>query len=137
MITCPKCGERFNPNTDQRAALWRVRVRLYDNVRPDEPEADSDPDFAPDMAGETVLRGLPAVAEHVQHLATAYHEKLEGPITGLETEVLLHRLKGLRPTLSRRGGNGVWRVPYQVQGAGEWLARVDVQRVDGKEETRP
>ena len=135
MIACPKCGERFNPDTDQRAALWRVRVRLYADSGPDEPEADSDPDFAPDMAGETVLRGLPAVAEHVRFLAQEFHSSSE--TAGLEIEVLLHRLKGLRPTLSRRGGNGVWRVPYQVDGAGEWLARVDVQRVDGKEETRP
>ena len=114
---------------DGRVASWRVRVRLYRADRADEPEADSDPDLPPDKPGATILPGLPAVAEHLATLAQGFHA---GAAAGLDNATLRHRLKGLRPTISRRGGDAVWRVPYRVAVAGsaqDWLARVDVERV--------
>lgn len=127
---------------DGRAEQWRVRVRLYRTDRMNEPEADSDPDAAADAPGTEVVHGLPGVATHLAQLATHFHGSLPA---GLEDATLRHRLKSLRPTLSRNGGHGVWRVPYQVEvgrgvavlrangfppeiGLQDWLARVDVQR---------
>lgn len=111
---------------DGRATKWRCRVRLYNMNRPDEAEADSDPDRPADAMGETVLGGLPAVAEWLAQLAHGFHAGME--INGLDLTTLRHRLKALRPTISRRGGNAVWRVPYTVSDLG-WMARVDVIRV--------
>lgn len=119
--------------SDARARRWRVRVRLYNMLQPDEPQADSDPDLAADKPGETVLAGLPEVAHHLAELATQFHG---GPCTGLDHATLRHRLKSLRPTLSRNDGTARWRVPYSIHqdGAGhaeqEWIAAVNVQRED-------
>lgn len=124
-------------DADGRQAKWRVRVRLYTAERPDEPEADSDADLAADKPGATIIAGLPSVAEHLAILATTFHAQ---PCLGLEPDILLHRLKSLRPTISRRGGDAVWRVPYSIASRGQWepndlrakqnwLARVDVERV--------
>lgn len=123
---------------DGRAARWRVRVRLYNAARMDEPEADSDPDLPADRGGTEIVAGLPGVASHLAVLASTFHKQA---CAGLDDATLRHRLKGFRPTLSRRGGEGVWRVPYRIFQAGDafhgdsreqdWLARVDVERVPG------
>lgn len=127
-----------NP-ADNRAALWRARVRLYIEDRPNEPEADSDDDLPPEAPGTTTCQGLPAVAHLLAELAHGFHN---AACSGLDMATLRHRLKSLRPTLSRRGGDAVWRVPYEVAakdkfGDGthveKWLARVDVERVKGVE----
>lgn len=121
---------------DGRLQRWRSRVRLYNAARMDEPEADSDPDLPADSSGATVLLGLPAVADDLAILASKYHK---AACAGLDGDTLRHRLKSLRPTISRRHGNATWRVPYRVfvprntiqdGGEQEWLARVDVERVD-------
>jgi hypothetical protein len=122
--------------TDARTAKWRIRIRLYDMRQPNEPQADTDPELPADAVGTTVLRGLPAVADEVISLANIFHNSPK-PLMGMNTEELDRRLRGLRPTLSRRGGNAVWRIPYdtfETWGPGEahkaaWLARVDVERV--------
>ena len=143
MVTaCPQCGYAAPAEPDGRNAQWRVRVRLFRDGM-DKPEADSDPERPAGEVGDTVLRGLPAVAEHVQGLAWDFHQPIgtvrmvwvapEG-LKGLESSTLLHRLKSLRPTLSRNQGRAVWRVPYTVAGA-EWRADVDVQRVNTGEST--
>jgi hypothetical protein len=111
---------------DARTAKWRVRVRLYDMRQPDEPEADSDPDLPPGHDGAKICHGLPGVAEWLLELVADYHGEQCG---GMDLMTLRHRLKSLRPTLSRRGGNAVWRVPY-VCSRGEWSARCDVVRVN-------
>jgi hypothetical protein len=121
---CPHCGEPL----DRRAARWRVRVRLYLEGNP-RPSADTDPELPDDAPGTTVIAGLPGVAEHVADLARDFHGDAE--LIGLEMPTLRQRLKSLRPTLSRRGGNGVWRIPYMVKGPNRQLsavARVDVIR---------
>ena len=110
---------------DNRAAFWRIRVRLFKAATDKECEADSDEGLDGRAPGETVVRGLANVAEHLGALANAFHEGQ--PVTGLDIETLTHRLKSLRPTLSRHGGDAVWRVPYSAGGI-EWLARVDVVR---------
>jgi hypothetical protein len=73
-----------------------------------------------------VRKGLPDVAAWLIEVATDYHGEQCG---GLDMMRLRHRLKALRPTLSRRGGNAVWRVPY-VCTRGEWSARCDIVRVN-------
>lgn len=123
---------------DGRSARWRVRIRLYNTARMDEAEADSDPDLPADRMGAEIIEGLPGVTEHLAVLATAFHKQA---CAGLDNATLLHRLKGFRPTLSRRGGEGTWRVPYRIYITGDafkgdsreqdWLARVDVERVAG------
>jgi hypothetical protein len=124
---CPTCHQPLKrPDLDGRAVQWRIRTRLYLATQTDEPIADSDPDTPPDKSGNTVLTGLPAVAAEVSALAVAYHDAV---CDGLEYPTLLHKLKGLRPTLSRRKGNAVWRLHYSVKGH-EMLARVDIERVD-------
>lgn len=132
MRTCPNCGHALLPEAeDNRTVSWRVRVRLYRDGF-DAVQADSDPDTPPDQLGDTVLRGLPAVADHLQALALGFHDgaAIDGvTLGGLRIDVLLHRLKALRPTLSRKGGAATWRVPYTVAGAA-WTARVDVRRVE-------
>lgn len=127
---------------DGRATKWRCRVRLYNMNRPDEAEADSDPDRPADAMGDTVLGGLPAVADWLATLARNFHA--DASLAGLDSQTLRHRLKALRPTISRRKGNAVWRVPYQMQpaqiglgrpAAQDWMARVDVIRVETTKET--
>jgi hypothetical protein len=110
--------------TDGRANNWRVRVRLYAADRPNDVIADSDPNSRPDAAGNDVVNGLPAVAELVATLAQAWHGT---PCVGLDSATLRHKLKGLRPTLSRRGGNATWRLDYRTA-VSAYLARVDIQR---------
>lgn len=119
---------------DARHAKWRCRFRLYNMaMATDEPEADSDPDLTPDKPGTQILSGLLAVAEEVIALAAAFHTGTE--IRGLEPVELDRKLRGLRPTLSRRRGNAVWRLHYGVADTWRdgdkdgWLARVDIERV--------
>lgn len=127
-----------NGETDRRHKAWRVRVRLYAPNQNEEPAADSDPDRAGHLPGLTVCQGLPGVADHLAQLANGFHGQA---CLGLDMETLTHRLKSLRPTLSRRGGNAVWRVPYTIEVnmnpavtvggyvKQEWLARVDLEKV--------
>ena len=128
---CPTCGQPWPADKDGRAnrnRLWRCRVRLYNLATPDEPEADSDPELEPGAAGTLLLRGLPEVADTLARMASEFHQQAPA---GLGLGLLKHRLKGLRPTLSRRGGNAAWRVPYTViqrDNEQAWLARVDIQR---------
>lgn len=112
--------------TDGRTNRWRVRVRLYDSAHPDDAAADTDPDLKPDEGGTEIIPGLPNVAGYVAEIAAGFHQIT---CVGLDGPTMRHKLKGLRPTLSRRGGNAVWRLPYVVN-AREWLARVDIERVE-------
>lgn len=132
-----RVADNFNTGTrgetDGRTARWRCRFRIYSDDDPDEPTADSDSELPPDRRGETVIAGLPNVAAEVVALATVFHTA--AVIAGLSREELERRLKGLRPTLSRRGGNATWRVPYSTletynERSRErgWLMRVDIVR---------
>ena len=119
---------------DGRAVKWRIRVRLYD-MRRDPPELEADTEAeSPDQdaPGSTICLGLPDVADTLRDLATSFHSS---PVLGLDDATLRHRLKSLRPTLSRRKGNAVWRVPYEVAATfnGDpvkfpWMARVDIEK---------
>lgn len=112
---------------DGRANTWRARIRLYQDEYPNEPTADSDPDLGPDKPGASTFKGLPAVAECVAELAHEFHR---GPCAGLNVETLKEKLKGLRPTISRRRGNAVWRLGYKAPDGYTWTARVDIERID-------
>lgn len=126
--------------TDARTAKWRCRFRIYDAQRLDEPVADSDEDRQADMPGTTILAGLPAVAAEVIALAGAFHGTLA--LSGLSSTELRHKLKSLRPTLSRAKASGgvckaVWRVHYDTIDTYKtspeaktrgWLMRVDIVR---------
>lgn len=137
---CPSCGELIAGSLahDRRAATWRVRVRLYDMTKPEEPQADSDPELDADKPGTLVCAGLKGVADTVAQLAAMFHGTAQLP--GLETATLDAKIPGLRPTLSRRGGNAVWRLPYDTARTFSaspdhrpiWLARVDLFRVDAE-----
>jgi hypothetical protein len=127
----------FTPNrngdADARTAKWRCRFRLYREENGDEPIADTDADQPPDRPGHAVIAGLPNVAAELVGIASGFHGK--SPVVGLSREAMERRLKGLRPTLSRRGGNAVWRVPYRTienfNGQSTergWLMRVDIVR---------
>ncbi len=111
---------------DGRANKWRVRVRLYASDKPSDAVADTDPDLRPDAQGSEVVSGLPAVASFVAEVAQGWHGE---SCVGLDGPTMRHKIKGLRPTLSRRGGNAVWRLPYRTAER-EWLARVDIERVE-------
>lgn len=120
-------------DNDSRAAFWRCRFRLYRADGPDEPEADTDPERGPELPGEQIIRGLPGVASELLALCQAFHGT--GSLQGMDRKELHRRLRGLRPTLSRRKGNAVWRVPYDTyesftDGAKKrgWIARVDIVR---------
>lgn len=118
---------------DGRTAKWRCRFRFYRADEMGEPQADTDAELPADAPGSMVVAGLPNVAHEVLMLAQHLHSGMA--LRGLSREELDRRLRGLRPTLSRRGGNAVWRVPYDTletfderalkQG---WLCRVDIQR---------
>lgn len=139
MKICPNCN---HPLTSNANAKWRVRVRLYEVDNP-EPLADTDPDLPAAAPGSTLLTTLPAMAEHVAKLAYSFHGVAHGEIKGLEPETLRHKLKSLRPTLSRRKGNATWRLPYwtgpspvnlSASYTRHFTARVDVERVTTKGE---
>lgn len=122
---------------DGRAARWRCRFRLYAAENMDEPAADTDPELPPDAPGTTIIAGLPAVGTELAELASLFHGS--AVLSGLSPEHIARGLRGLRPTLSRRGGNAAWRLHYdtletfrgtETRKRG-WLARVDVERVKG------
>ena len=126
---CNRIADLLDPPTnrpDQRTSPRLIRIRLYRRGA-EEPAADSemqgDHTAPPDAPGSWVVHGLPEVAHALATTAAAFHTN--DPITGLDRATLLHRIKALRPTLSRNGGTAVWRVPYAVDGA-NWDARVDV-----------
>lgn len=118
---------------DARTARWRCRFRIYRADMLDEPAADTDDELPADRPGAMVLAGLPAVAAEARMLASSFHGT--PALAGLSREETERKLRGLRPTLSRRGGNAVWRLPYDTletfndttQKRG-WLMRVDIQR---------
>lgn len=128
-------GVLSNFESDRRAAKWLCRFRLYDMRFPDEPRADTDPERTADQPGTQIITGLPNVAIELGALAAAFHAS--PLLKGLHQAELERRLLGLRPTLSRRGGNAVWRVPYDTAESWSetkdhkagWLARVDIERV--------
>ena len=125
--TCWQCGaeQLSDLELDKRAAKWRCRIRLYLGDS-SEPQADSDPDLEADAPGTVICAGLRGVADTVIQMAAAFHDA--PTLAGLEPATLDAKIRGLRPTLSRRGGNAVWRLPYTV-GDNPWLARVDLERV--------
>ena len=132
---CPTCNRPMPLPPDQippdnRANDWRLRLRLYESGA-GEPVADSDPDLPPDQPGTIICRGLTAVADYLRDTATAFHTGANDhpglTITGLDSATLARRIKGLRPTLSRRGGDAVFRVAYATPGH-EWSARIDIEK---------
>jgi hypothetical protein len=129
--TCPNCGEPLptKAELDARATDWRLRVRLYRSDNMDEPVGDTDPHLSAEQPGETVVHGLPAVADELRTVATLYHG--ETPEAMAEA-TLRHKLKSLRPTLSRNDGKAAWRVGYVTANGKRWLARVDVLREGSK-----
>jgi hypothetical protein len=121
---------------DGRTAQWRCRFRIYDARNNAEPVADTDPELAPGAPGTMVIAGLPNVATTLAQIASQFHG--DHTLAGLSGEELSRRLRGLRPTLSRRGGTATWRVPYDtLQSYNEramkrsWLMRVDISRETG------
>jgi hypothetical protein len=118
---------------DGRTAKWRCRFRIYSAQKMDEPVADTDPEQTAGEPGTMVIAGLPNVATTLAQIAVQFHG--ERALSGLSTEELNRRLRGLRPTLSRRGGEATWRIPYDSLETFDsrsltrgWLMRVDICR---------
>lgn len=118
---------------DGRTAKWRCRFRIYDARNVDEPVADSDPELGAGEPGTMVIAGLPNVAATLAQIAVGFHQDRQ--LAGLSTDELSRRMRGLRPTLSRRGGEATWRVPYDSMETFNsrsltrgWLMRVDIRR---------
>lgn len=121
---------------DQRAVPWQVRFRIYSEKDGfAEPVADSDPDLPAGELGAEVIRGLPIVGDTAAAMAHEFHNV--GPLRGLDQDTLAKKILGLRPTLSRRDGNAVWRLYYDTpdtfklaapHNKGGWMLRIDLQR---------
>ena len=118
---------------DGRTVQWRTRIRWYAKGQSD-PTEDTDQDLPQDQPGSQIISGLPNVARYLEICTVNIHAPNGESVTGVEAETLAHRLKSLRPTLSRNQGKATWRVPYvahHLHGAdNEWVARVDVERVN-------
>lgn len=136
LTNCPSCGYEL-PTGDGRIVKWRCRFRLYNmQTNPDEPVADSDPERHAGQPGIEIIAGLPEVANVLHQLAVQWHGT--PALRGMDTEELHYKLKGLRPTISRRKGNATWRVSYDTPESFKdvpnhkpgWLARVDIERID-------
>lgn len=110
---------------DKRAVYWRIRIQLFNPAG--DLVADTDPERAQEAPGTEVVRSLPAVAERLNETLQSFHTGQQ--LGGVTMPELTHRIKSLRPTLSRRGGNASWRVPYMA-GNLPWRAHVDVRRED-------
>lgn len=101
---------------DGRAAAWRVRLmiwRLGDQGQEDL-FADSDAgarftqhDVDP---GQTIIYGLPGVADWVRELTDSAHPG--AVLDGLDQGTLTHKVKSLRVALSNSGGRSTWRIRY-------------------------
>ncbi len=114
------------PGTDRRIRDWAIRIRLYsDNIDVDA-VADTQPDDPPDAGGDWVVHGLGAACAALQNVVYGYHAGT--PPAGLDNERLQRAIKGLRPTISRRGGNATLRLEYAAGGT-VWTVRMDVDRV--------
>lgn len=99
---------------DGRAALWRVRLKIYRGLPGDRAELLGDTDDGKRLTetGATLLHGLPAVAAWTWDLIQTYHAGRT--IEGLSPEALRHRLRTLRVALSKQGCDCVWRLPYTL-----------------------
>lgn len=100
---------------DGRSARWRVRMIIWpEPVDRTEPAADSDPDHASnlDYPGDTLIHGLPGVAQWAWDLIHTHHDGAE--ITGLSLDAIKHKIRGLRVSLSNQGGSCAWRLRYTV-----------------------
>lgn len=129
-----------NGVSDRRTKPFRCRFRIYDMLNhPDEPYADTGEGTPVDTPGsdEWIIDGLPAVAT----MAVSLARKAHGPVQfhGLSSEDLARGLRGIRPTLSRRGGNAKWRLEYDTEETFSehtqkrgWLMRVDIIREESK-----
>jgi hypothetical protein len=108
---------------DKRTVRWRIRLLLY--APSGELVADTDPELPPEAPGTIVVASLPGVAEELHSTIMRHYggHKLEG-VTMPE---LLHRIRSLRPTLSRRGGAATWRVPFKMDDL-PWRVDVDVRK---------
>lgn len=114
---------RLAGRNDQRMVARLIRIRLY-RAGTDDPMADTSPDLPPDSYGDWQVPGLTAIPDALINIAAGFHAPLT--ITGLDSLALTGRIKGLRPTLSRRGGTATFRAAYEV-GGDTWLARVDIK----------
>lgn len=98
---------------DGRAALWRVRLTVWNGLAYDNCIADTDPERPPTDEGATLIAGLPAVAAWARELIEQLHPGRE--LDGIAEHVLANKIKSLRVALSTQNGSCVWRLRYTVQ----------------------
>lgn len=137
-LTPAKSTRAADPDKDGRAATWLCRFRIYsDRDAFIEPLADSDDELDAGAAGTTRIKGLRAVADYAVQIAGLFHDN-PGPLVGLDGDTLDMKVNGLRPTLSRRGGNAVWRLYYNTPRSVKpsdprhfaYLIRIDLERAE-------
>lgn len=98
---------------DGRAALWRVRLTVWNGLAHDNLLADSDPERPLNSDGASLIAGLPAVASWARDLVAELHPGRE--LDGMAEHVLANKIKSLRVALSTQHGSCVWRLRYTVQ----------------------
>lgn len=118
--------QSLDASHDGRAVPWRVRLRLFPPDRMD-PDADTDPELAPDAPGTDIVHGLHGVSLWAAGILSAYHQSQGHALQPDVTDEFTRRIPSVRPTLSRNEGVAMWRVNYMVNGQA-WLARVDLKR---------
>ena len=91
-----------------------------------EPAADTDDDLPPGADGRMVKAGLPAVMEWLAELGVEFHK---GQCPGLSLPELMHKLRSVRPAVSKNKGFATFAVNYTTMG-GEWRALVKILKVD-------
>jgi hypothetical protein len=96
---------------DGRAALWRVRMQIWEgeSLFADTDEGPPSPE-ALSAQGKTLIYGLPEVARWALELIRSAHP--EQPLDGVDEATLLGKLRTVRVALSNQGGACAWRIRY-------------------------
>lgn len=141
LVICANCGWDLEGANDGRAALWRFRFGIYDMWHDDtHPIADSAGDLEQDQDGIDFAAGLPALMLQISAAAVAFHDS---QLPGMGHQDLERKIRGIRPTLSRKGGRGVVRIEYDTKAtfseasdhSPRYLARVDIVKAARPEGT--
>jgi len=111
---------------DKRTKRYRIRLFLYHPSG--QLIADTDPNLARELPGTTVVTSLPGVAEKLNDMVMTHYGQHK--LDGVDMPTLLHRVRSLRPTLSRKDGVATWRVPFKMDDM-PWRVDVDVRREEG------
>lgn len=96
---------------DGRAALWRVRMQIWEgeSLFADTDEGPPSPE-ALNAQGKTLIYGLPEVARWALELIRTAHP--DQALDGVDEATLLGKLRTVRVALSTQNGACAWRIRY-------------------------